>query len=275
MKKRTVLAALAAIAAAALVLPSSPAQAQDGTNLYIVHGLDLGLEDDTLVTVCADGTALFEFSYGDVEEVPGAQGTLDVSVHPGSDPGCDEDPVIGPDGFTPEGAAQAVVATFVGVEGEEAVLGLAVFDLDAECNTAGEGGLTALHATALVPPVFPGVDGVVLPDALEFGDSLFAALPADSYDVGLYLDPEDETPAAGLEVTLPEGVNTVLAAVGDPDPEVDTLAVIEFPVPVGVCDAPGPDPTPDDPTPTPDGPTPTPATPTPVPASERPLALTG
>lgn len=239
MKKRTSLATLAAVAAAALMLPSTPVAAQEGTTLHVVHGL----EQFPDVTVCIDDEVAFEFSYGDHREVPDVQGPVDVSVWQGSNDSCsDESPsVLEVDGFVPEGPAQAVVATYVGIDDSTGdairIRGLQPFALDVACNEPGLGGLTALHATVAIPPVFPAIDGTILPDPLEFGRELFNELPATDYEVALYVDPEGE-PDLGLGIEVAEGVNTVLVAVGDVDNS--TEAVLDFAIPVGTCDDPDP-----------------------------------
>lgn len=276
--------ALLAFAAAAVMLAAPPVDAQDGTSLYVVHGLDLDLPADTLVTVCADGDALFEFAYGDVRLLPVAQRPLDVTVFAGSDPDCEGTQVISAPGFAPEGTTQVVVATFTGAD----TTGFVVFDFDDIClpegleEAVGEdlAALSLLYATAAAPSLFPALDDEISPEPFEFGEFFGGFLPPGDYTYTLLLAP-GEPPVGRLDFSTVAGANTVLAAVGDLDAE--TLDILEFAVPLEACDGPAPPLPPGPismptqappPAPSP-APVPMPNFSTPVPSAERPIALTG
>lgn len=95
-KQRSFLIGLAALAATALVVPVTPVAAQDTTDVYIVHGLNLDGQDaqtdgGTNVTVCANETELIaDFEFGQIEkQVALPSGTaVKIEIYLGASVSC-------------------------------------------------------------------------------------------------------------------------------------------------------------------------------------------
>lgn len=218
--RKPVLALAALAALVAMLLPVSWSGAQDTTDVYVAHGLNLsdqGSADEggTPVTVCADGTSLIDdFQFGDiVGPVALTSGvTVGINVYDGAGVDCG-DPggaalLIDQD-VTPEGAAVALVATS---QGDQLQPELLPFALDQSCHEPGTGRLTAAHA-ANAPTVDVLVDGEDVAD-LDYGESFTADLPADTYSVQVDLQ-GDGTIVGPVDLPVQEGVHTAVIVVGN------------------------------------------------------------
>ncbi len=147
MKFRSLLAAVAAATLAVVLVPAT-AGAQDTTDVFVVHGLNVDgqsaqADGGTNVTVCAGDTALipdFEFGQivGPVALPSGA--AVDIQVYTNGGVDCAApigETLLIDQSVTPSGAAVAVVATSTAEE-----FALTPFPLNAECSDAGNGRLT-------------------------------------------------------------------------------------------------------------------------------------
>ncbi len=212
MKSRSILAVLAAVALAVVLVPAT-ANAQDTTDVYVVHGLNLSDQTapgGTSVTVCADDTELInDFTFGTITPaVPLTSGTaVNIEVFLGASTPCTDGGAVIDQDVTPSGAAVALVATSAA-----GTLALTPYALDAACTDAGEGRLTALHASGDTPSVDVLVNGDTV-DALTFGESLDANLPADTYSVQVDLS---GTPVVGpADIPVAAQANTLVFVVGN------------------------------------------------------------
>lgn len=278
MKKRTVLAALAAIAAAALLLPTSSVGAQDnGTApVFILHGLNLDGQDTpggSNVTVCVgteDVPLIADFEFGEFFGPASLEigSELDINVWGGADVPCDEDgvPLIEQTVTVPASAAMLVATVD---EEENAVL--EAYPVDTDCTEDDNGRLSAYHATGAVGTVDLVVAGEPVDD-LSFPQSLIVDVPAGDYPVEV-LEGEETLVDTTLTVTAAENLLVVVVGGIAGEGTSPVVALVQD-IEVGTCDTPTPTPDPDPepvPTPTPvgDGATPAAAT------GDRPLALTG
>lgn len=226
MKFRSILAAVAA-ATLAIVLVPATANAQDTTDVYVVHGLNLDGQTaqgdgGTSVTVCADDAELIgDFTFGTITDaVPLPSGSaVNIEVFVGAGVACDSGPAAIDQDVTPEGPAVALVATSAG-----GTLALTPYELDAQCTDAGEGRLTALHASGDTPAVDVLVNGDTV-DSLSFGESLLANLPADTYSVEVQLG---GTPVVGpADIPVAAQSNTLVFVVGNiGDPATPVVPLI-------------------------------------------------
>lgn len=217
MKLRSILLAPVALLLAALVVPAGPAAAQDTTDVYVVHGLNLSGQDSqddggTNVTVCADDAELiadFQFGQivGPVALPSGVAVSIDVWGGAGVDCGTAAAAPLFTAVVTPEGAAVALVATSSNEE-----LGLTPFPLNVECADEGNGRLTAAHASGDTPDVDVLVGGEAV-GSLAFGESLEADLPADTYPVEVQLG---GNPVVGpAEIPVGAQTNQLVFVVGN------------------------------------------------------------
>ena len=217
MKFRSVLAAVAAVTLAVMLVPAT-AGAQDTTDVFVVHGLNLDgqsaqADGGTNVTVCAGDSALIEdFEFGQIigpVALPSG-GAVPVVVYGGASVDC-----AAPGGatalitqeVTPSGAAVAVVATSAA-----GTLALTPFELNAECSDAGNGRLTGAHASGDTPEVDVLVGGASA-GLLTFGQSLDADVPAGDYPVEVQLGGATVVGPADIPVTAQN--NTLVFVVGN------------------------------------------------------------
>ncbi len=214
MKSRSILAMLAAVALAVVLVPAT-ANAQDTTDVYVVHGLNLSEQTaqgdgGTNVTVCADDTELIgDFTFGTITDaVALTSGTaVNIEVFLGAGVACTDGGAVIDQDVTPSGAAVALVATSAG-----GTLALTPFELDAACTDAGEGRLTALHASGDTPAVDVLVNGETV-DALTFGESLDANLPAATYSV--QVDVSGTAVVGPADIPVAAQANTLVFVVGN------------------------------------------------------------
>ena len=236
MKFRSALVLVIGLVVVAFVMPASPARAQDTTDVYVVHGLNLGDQTaqgdgGTNVTVCADDAELIaDFEFGQIAgPVALPTGTsVNIDVYGGASEDCAAPaaaPLITAD-VAPTGAAVALAATSSG-----GTLGLTAFPLNVSCTDEGNGRLTAAHASGDTGEVVVSVAGDAAGN-LTFGNSLDAELPAQSYSVEVTLGGTPVVGPADIPVTAQN--NQLVFVVGNiaggtPTPVVPLLN--EIPVP--------------------------------------------
>lgn len=189
MPRRSTLAIALAASAAAVVVPFAvPAGAQDTTNVYVVHGLNLAdqtaqIDGGSNVTVCADGEDLIDdVQFGQVVGPIGFETGVEasLSVYEGAGVDC-----AAPGGavelvasaFTLQGDAAAVVITSLG-DDSALVLG----ELDVSCTEPGEGRHAVLQTSGDTGEVDVLVDGESVGTA-SFPDGVVADVPAGTYSV--------------------------------------------------------------------------------------------
>ncbi len=153
---RTAIALLGAVVAM-LSLSLSPAGAQDGARIHLLHGIP-----DTDVDVWAGGAAVFEgFAFGDTQDLSALAGEtlegLEVRLAGTEDVAIDAGDVALP------AEGNFTVIAHLDADGTPA---LAVFENDVSTLAAGQGRLVVRHAAA-APEV----------DVLANGDVAFAAVP--------------------------------------------------------------------------------------------------
>ncbi|MCU0311959.1 MAG: hypothetical protein MUE36_13560 [Acidimicrobiales bacterium] len=210
-----------------------PTPKAPGALVYAVHGLNLDgqtaqTDGGTAVTVCADGASLLtDFQFGEIAEPLALEvgREIDLTVFLGADADCaGTDPVISQMVTVPDVIAAALVAT-AGPDGELQLLPV-VLDVEADevcfngINSTPQGlavlpdsaTLGAVHA-ANAGPVEVVIDGTTAESSLAFGESLFAAVPPDTYEVTVKLG---GTPIVGpVDLTLDDCTLTVVYVVGN------------------------------------------------------------
>lgn len=235
MKKRT-LAALAAIAAAALVLPAQSASAQDTVPVYVAHGINVA--GDTTVNVCVGEEEEpllpgFEFEdfAGPVPLTVGEEVDITVYLIDEGDDDCGDGTLVIEQTVTVPDVPVVLVATGAGsgdldLSGEDDFQ-LTPFALDLECAEDGDGRLTAIHASAETGEVSVEVNGAEV-DTLEFGDSLTADLEAETYSV--------EVPAVvgPVDIEVTEENHTLVVVVGNIDGSDPSAIVVD--IEIGACE---------------------------------------
>jgi hypothetical protein len=248
---------LMAVAAlvAAVAVPLAPVGAGAGeaatTDVYVLHGLNLGPPDEggggTPVTVCTDEVTIDDdFQFGEIlGPIPLETGVpVPVQVYPGENEPCADpfaDPLIDAE-VTPEGEAVALVATAgPGVDEEPGEFELLPFELDLSCYEPGNGRVTGAHAAA-APPVELLLDEVPV-TTLAYGESITATLPAGEYDIEVVLG---ETTLVTSQLALEAGVSTALLVVGNqpatgaaPSP----VTALGLDIPLEMCEVPVTQPT--------------------------------
>ena len=216
--KRNIFAGLAAMALIALGLLVAPAGAQATTDVYVVHGLNLGgqtsqADGGTNVTVCANGGELIpNFQFGEIVGPTAltSDTAVNVTVYLNENIDCTAPggatELINQD-VTPTGGAVALVATSAGGD-----LALTAFPLDDACSAEGSGRLTAAHASGDTGEVSVLVAGDPVGN-LTFGNSLDADLPAADYPVQVDLGGTPVVGPADIPVTAQS--NTLVFVVGN------------------------------------------------------------
>jgi hypothetical protein len=260
---RRALLALAAMALLAVVVPSSPVDAQATTDVYVVHGLNTGGQsspDDggSNVTVCSgDETLLPDFQFGDVAgPVPLTSGEavpIQVYVNGGEDPDpvdCadPEDQLVIDQTVTPEGAAVALVATD-NDEGVRFAPELLPIPLDVSCVDAGTGRAVAVHSAnaPTVDVVNTDLDASV--GIISYGEQISGSLPVGTYGIEVFVVDGPPEPVLAFDFPVPEGLASIGYAVGgipvdSPEPVPSPFVIIPQTIAVGTCAAPPPPPPP-------------------------------
>ena len=217
---------------------------QSVTDVYLVHGLNLDgqtapTDGGSNVTVCSGDTSLIpDFQFGDiVGPVPMTSGeAVDVQVYVGADNDC-ADPtgaLLIDQTVTPDGAAMALVAA--SPPGDALAPELAAFPLNVACFKAGQGSLTAAHAS-MGDPVDVLIDGTSI-GTISYGESVTKALAAGNHqiDVPLASGGPSQVPPATVSVTA--GVATVFFGVGFlplPDESISPVTVIALDIDLVAC----------------------------------------
>ena len=243
---------LAAVATAGLLLPALaalPAHAQADVDVTVVHAIP-GLTVD----VAVDGdVVLDDFTYeGDdnpaVLPVPaGAEFEVEIFDETGATT------LLGPATFIADVPLSLVA--HLDAEGEPTV---SEFEDVFPALCTGEGGVVLRH-TAAAPEVDVAVEGEVV-GTFANGEELAAALPAGTYEAEVRLAGTDTVAIGPADLTLQEGVVTVVYAVGSAEDETLELLLLDYEVGTEDCDE----------TPRPTEPATTAEPPTAVPAGQGP-----
>ncbi len=208
------------IALVALVLASLPAvavaQSSDGT-VTVVHGVP-----DLLVDIYVnDALTLEDFAYGTVTDpLTLPAGSYDIDIRP-ADAAADSDPVLTQMVDLPAGANATIQANLDG-SGSPVI---SVWVNDISTIDAGNGRVTVRHTAAA-----PNVD-ILANDAALFSDVPNGAegaadVPAGDYNVKVTA--AGDATAVVTEVpalSIPEGTNVIVYAIGDLDAGSFQLAV--------------------------------------------------
>lgn len=199
------LIALLTIGLMLLLAPAALASEHTG-QVTVVHGVP-----DTPVDVYVNGDATLEgFEPGTITdplELP--EGTYEVEIFAaGADPES-EDPVISGSADLEAGANVSLVA-HLDAEGNPT---LSVFANDTSTISAGEARITVRH-TAAAPAVDILAGGEPVFTGVENGQEGVANLPAGSVEAAVALAGETDPVIGPAEVSLEEGVNTIVYAIG-------------------------------------------------------------
>ncbi len=246
---------LATAALLAVVAPSGPVGAQATTDVYVVHGLNLGGqsspgEGGANVTVCSGDTTLIpDFQFGEVAgplALPSGQSVpVQVYVNGAEDPNpvdCadpQEDLLIDQT-VTPGGAAVALVAT---ANGEQFVPELLPVPLDVSCVDAGTGRAVAVHAANAPTVDVVNTDLGVSVGTISYGEQISGPLPVGTYGIEVYVVDGPPDPALAFDFPVPDGVASIGYAVGgqptaSPEPTTSPLVIIPQTIAVGTCTTP-------------------------------------
>ncbi len=196
-----VIALMAVLAIAAL--PGIAGAQEAPATVYVVHGIP-GVE----VNVTAGGDVIIpDFTYQTIEtlELPAGTYPVGVQLTDGSEVYPEAD-------VTVESGATYVAVAHLDAEGNPAP-GLFVAGVDTSAVAAGEARLTAFHLAA-APEVDILTGETVLFDAVPNGASGGIDVPAGSYPVVIAADADNSIVAFDGELTLGEGANTLVFAVG-------------------------------------------------------------
>ncbi len=218
MKK--LLAGLAAVAAAALVVPGA-ASAQSDANITLIHGIP-----GVTVDVSVDGAVVLPgFEPGAVQDISAFAGQTLVNLEvlvAGTDTVA-----IGPIAeFPVPSSGSYTVIAHLDADGNPTI---SAFENNAASVVDGSGRLTVRHAAAA-----PAVD-IVLGDARPVenasnGDSADLDLPAGEIS-GAQIAPTGGEPIADVPtVTLAAGTNLIVYAVGSLEDETFTFYTQELPL---------------------------------------------
>ena len=195
-----------ALATGMVAAPSAAALAQtdDGT-VTVVHGVP-----DLTVDVYVNGAAtLTDFASDTVTDpLTLPAGDYDLAVRPaGAD--ATSDPAIAGSATLPAGA-NASIAAHLDADGAPT---LGVFVNDTSPIAAGEARLTVRH-TAAAPAVDVRADGNVIFSGVANGAEGTVDVPAGTYSADVVLAGTDTVALGPADLTLAEGTNTIVYAVG-------------------------------------------------------------
>lgn len=214
-------AMFASIAAGTLIAVglAAPASAvEDGkTELSVLHGIP----DLTVDVYVNDALTLDDFAPGDLAGPLSLDpGTYTVAIT-ASDAADASAPLLGPiDLPLEEGMSYTAVAHLT--EGGDPTATL--FTNDISATDAGEGRLTVRH-TAAAPAVDVWADGSVVFESLANPDEVMADLPAATYEAAVSVAGETDPVLGPADVTIEDGVNTIVYAWGSAAEESLALAV--------------------------------------------------
>lgn len=217
MRKAT-FAGIAAGTIIAVGLAAPASAVEDGkTELAVLHGIP-----DLTVDVYVNGAlTLDDFEPSDLAGPLSLDpGTYSVAIT-ASDAADDSSPLLGPiDLPLEEGMSYTAVAHLT--EGGDPTATL--FTNDISATDAGEGRLTVRH-TAAAPAVDVWADGSVVFESLANPDEVMADLPAGTYEAAVSVAGETDPVIGPADVTIEDGVNTIVYAWGSAEDESLALAV--------------------------------------------------
>jgi hypothetical protein len=214
MRPRLLAAGTAAglLAAGALAVP---AQAQDGAQLSVLHGVP-GLTVDVYVN---GERTLDDFEPGDLAgplELPA--GTYSVAIT-AADAADDSEPAIGPVDLPLEAGVNYTAVAHLDESGAPTAN---LFTNDTSPTAAGEGRLTVRH-TAAAPAVDVLAGGSAVISGLANPDEEVLDLPAGTVSAAVAAAGTTEPVLGPADVPVTEGVNTIVYAWGSL--EDDNLAL--------------------------------------------------
>jgi hypothetical protein len=199
--------ALAGVTAGLMLLSASAALAQSGDNtVTVIHGVpgltvdvyvngDLTLEDFAPETI-TDPLAL-------------PAGTYEIEIYAAdADPEADEPAIAG--SATLPGGANATLIAHLGADGTPT---LTPFVNDVTATDAGDGRLTVRH-TAAAPAVDVRAGGAVVFSNLTNPNEAKADLAAGTVSADVVLAGTDTVALGPADVTISEGVSTIVYAIG-------------------------------------------------------------
>lgn len=207
------------MALAALLVVALPAAAQTGqTTVTVIHAVPA--ENGFPADVYLDGELLID---GFVFEAVSDTLTLEA--------GREVELAIFPDGADPATDSPALSQTVTLEEGDFTIVAhlvegapvLSIFENDVSTLEAGQARLT-VRQTSGVPTIDVLADGETLFDGLTVPDDATSVLDTGAHDVA-FLAPDGGEPLIEQTVEFPEGVLTVIYAVGSPDDGTFNLLV--------------------------------------------------
>jgi hypothetical protein len=199
------LVGLLAVLVAATLFAASPASAQDGARIHLIHGIP-----ETDVDVLVDGAAVIEgFAFGDIQDISSFAGQtlagLQVVLAGTEDVAIDAGDVTLPD------SGNYSIIAHLDAEGTPT---LAVFENDTSAIAAGEGRLTVRH-TASAPAVDVLANDAVAFEGLANPNEAAADLPAGSISAAVVPTGETEPVVIGpADLGITDGVSLIVYAVG-------------------------------------------------------------
>lgn len=205
-RRATIVLSAAALLVAAFAGPAG-AQAGEGT-VTVVHGVP----DLTVDVYVNDELTLEDFEPGTITEpLALPAGDYDLQVRPaGEDP--ESDPAISGSTTLPADANASVVA-HLDADGEPT---LSVFVNDTSKIGAGDARLTVRH-TAAAPAVDILADGSAVISGLANPDEATAEVPAGTYEAAVAPEGTTDPVIGPTDLTLDEGVGTIVYAIGSAD----------------------------------------------------------
>jgi hypothetical protein len=205
-RRATISLSAAALLVAAFAGPAA-AQSDEGT-VTVVHGVP-----DLTVDVYVNGEPTLEdFEPGTVTdplELPA--GDYDVEIRP-----ADEDPESDPaisGSATVESGANASLVAHLNADGEPT---LSAFANDTSEIGAGDSRLTVRH-TAAAPAVDILADGSAIVSGLSNPDEATTEVPAGTYEAAVAPEGTTDPVLGPTDLTLEEGTNTIVYAIGSVD----------------------------------------------------------
>lgn len=214
--------AVTTLSAAALLVAAfaGPASAQsDAGTVTVVHGVP-GLTVDVYVN---DELTLEDFEPGTITdplELPA--GDYDVAIR-AADEDADSDPAIS-GSATVEAGSNASLVAHLTVDGEPT---LSAFGNDTSNVGAGDARLTVRH-TAAAPAVDILADGSAIVSALSNPDEAVTEVPAGTYEAAVAPEGTTDPVLGPTDLTLEEGTNTIVYAIGSLDD--DNLDLLVQPI---------------------------------------------
>jgi hypothetical protein len=211
---KRLLGLLAAFVALAL-FSVSPASAQDGARIHLIHGIP-----DTDVDVAAGGETVIEgFAFGDTQDISALAGTtltgLQVLVAGTEDVAIDAGDVALP------ASGNYTIIAHLDAEGTPT---LAVFENDTSAIAAGEGRLTVRHTAAAPAVDVLANDAVAFPNLANPNEAA-ADLPAGTISASVVPAGETEPVVIGpADLAIADGSSLIVYAVGSLEGE--TLQVL-------------------------------------------------